>query len=414
MQLGFPVLPFTIGNATLGVIGGNSYIGGTLLGVDVSPYVLSVSTTRGRPDQLANFTAGSASIELNNADRRFDPINESSPYWDATEGRTGIVPRRKVTVKCDGDPIFVGRITDVDVSYQPTRTSATVENSTVTVTAADDFAVLANTFIETALVPSEELSGARVSAVLDLPTVDFPAATRDIAAGVAVLGGGAAYTVDAGTNALTYLQEIATAEQGLFFIDRSGYVTFVDRVEPAFASAVLTLADDGTGIDYQNIDVVYGSEFLYNRVSCTRVGGTEQVVDDAASQAEFGIITLSLDNLLVATDAAALAIANLLLERYAWPEYRFDRPQVIMNNKTGVQRGQVNQVEIGETVDVVRTFRTGTPAAVTQPYVIEGVRHSITPSSHLVTFSMSATSVIYPFIIGDAVYGVIGTTNAVS
>lgn len=415
MQLGFAVKQFTIGNATSGVIGDPDYfIGGTLEGLDVSPYVVSLSTSRGRPDQLAAFTAGTASIELNNADRRFDPINQSSPYWDATEGRSGVVPRRKVTIKCDGDPIFVGRITDIDVSYEPSQHTATQEVSTVTITAADDFTLLANTYIETALTPTEQLSGARVVAVLDRSDVDYPTTTRDIATGVAVLGGGATYEVDAGTNALTYLQQVAATEQGAFFVDRMGFLTFTDRIEPGFAATVATFADDGTGIDYQSIDVVYGSEFLYNRISCTRTGGTEQVVDDLASQDEFGIITLTLTDLLLADDAAALALANLLLERYAFPEYRFDRPQFIMNNKTGLQRAALNQLDIAEQVDVVRSFRTGTPASVTEPYVVEGVRHSISPTSHVVTFALSPTAILYPFIVGDAVYGVIGTTNAIS
>jgi len=415
MQLGFVVRKFTIGNTTSGVIGSSEYlIGGTLEGIDVSPYVVSLSTQRGRPDQLATFTAGSASIELNNSDRRFDPINEASPYWDAAEGRSGVLPRRKVTIKFDGDPVFVGRITDVDVSYSPTRSTATTEVSTVTITAADDFTRLANTYTTADIVPTEQLSGARVSSILDLAEVGYPAGTRDIEPGVAVLGGGAAFTIAGGTNALQYLQEVATSENGRFFIDRTGYVTFQNRIAPAFANPVATFADNGTGIDYQNIDVIYGSEFLYNRVVCSTEGGTDQIASDAASQAEFGIITLSETGLLLKDDAAALTLAELLLDAYSQPQYRFDRPQFIYNNKTALQRSTLTQLEIGQEVDVTRTFRTGTPLSVTEPYVIEGIRHEITPQQHTAVFSLAAQVVLLPFIIGDPVQGVIGTNNAVS
>jgi hypothetical protein len=415
MQLGFPVNKFTIGNTTSGVIGDpNYFIGGTLDGIDVSPYVLSLSTSRGRPDQLAQFTAGSATIQLNNRDRRFDPINESSPYWNTIEGRTGVVPRRKVTIKCDGDPVFVGRITDIDISYEPTRLTATTENSSVTITAADDFLLLANTFTASPITPSEQFSGARVSAILDLPEVDYPSTSRDIDTGVAVLGGGATFAIDANTNVLTYLQEITKSEEGLLFVDRTGWLTFRDRVLPSFDNPVLTFADNGSGIDYQSISIIYGSEFLYNRVTCSIVGGTDQVVDDLTSQEEFGIITLSLSDLLLKDDAAALELANVLLDRYSQPQYRFDAVQVIYNNKTALQREGLTQLEVGEQIEVTRTFRTGTPASVTEGYVVEGVRHTISPQSHSVVYSLSATDVLYPFIIGDPVYGVIGTVNAIS
>ena len=415
MELGFPVRKFTIGNATSGKIGDpNYYIGGSTEGLDVSPYVLSLSTQRGRPDQLAAFTAGSANIELNNADRRFDPINEASPYWDAAEGRSGVVPRRKVTIKCDGDPIFTGRITDIDMSYEPTSLTATQEVSTVTITAAEDFAVLANTYINADIVPSEELSGTRVNSILNRGEVDYPATTRDIDTGVAVLGGGAAFTIDAGTNVLQYLQEVSQAESGRLFVDRTGYLTFQNRVQPAFDNPAATFADNGTGIDYQSIDVVYGSEFLYNKIVCGIEGGTDQIANDAASQSEFGIITLSLTGLLLNNDAAALTLAQLLLSAYSQPEYRFDRPLFIYNNKTAVNRGVLTTLEIGQQVDVTRTFRTGTPSAVTEPYTIEGIRHSITPQSHTVQFNLAPMVVLLPFIVGDAEQGVIGTTNAVS
>jgi hypothetical protein len=310
MELGFPVLPFTIGNATLGKIGGGSYIGGTLVGLDVSPYVVGLSTSRGRPDQLQQFNAGTATIELVNTDRRFDPINADSPYWNPTTGQSGVVPRRKVTVKCDDETIFVGRITDIDVRYSPTDPTNGAENSFVTIMASDDFARLANTYTDAAIVPSEEFSGVRVTSVLDLAEVDFPVAARQIEQGVAVLGGGATFTIDAGTNALSYLQEVATAEQGYLFIAADGTLVFTNRILPAFATIAATFSDDGTALPYSGLDIVYGSEFLYNRVQTSVVGGTDQIADDAASQSEFGVITLSLGQLLLKDDASALTLAT--------------------------------------------------------------------------------------------------------
>lgn len=414
MELGFPVLPFTLGSATLGVLGGDSYLGGTLLGIDVSSFVTSLSTNRGRPDQLAQFTAGTATIELDNSDRRFDPINEASPYWDATAGRSGVVPRRKVTITCDDEPIFVGRITDIDIEYTPSDPNVARETSSVTITASDDFTRLANTYTDAEIVPSEQYSGERVSSILDLAEVNFPVGTRQIGQGVAILGGGETFAIGANVNALSYLQQINDAEQGYLFIAADGTLVFADRILPAFPVIAAQFSDDGTQLPYSGLDVIYGSEFLYNRIQTSCVGGTEQIVDDATSQSEFGIITLALTDLLLKDDASALTLANVLLDRYAQPEYRFDRLRTIYNGLTAEQRAELSVLEIANVVQVTRTFNVGTPATVTREFSIEGVQHVITPQSHSVTFALAVATLLDEFIIGDTQYGTLGTTNALA
>ena len=74
MELGFPINPFTLDSASLGVLDSNA-LDGSLLGDDVSEYCRDVSISRGRSDQLANFNAGTAQFRLINNDRRFYPIN---------------------------------------------------------------------------------------------------------------------------------------------------------------------------------------------------------------------------------------------------------------------------------------------------------------------------------------------------
>lgn len=48
--------------------------------IDVTDYVNSIETSRGRQSELDTFPAGTATINLDNHDRRFDPLNTSSPY----------------------------------------------------------------------------------------------------------------------------------------------------------------------------------------------------------------------------------------------------------------------------------------------------------------------------------------------
>jgi hypothetical protein len=412
MELGFPVNIFTLDSAEDGVLDEDIF-GGTLVGDDVSQFCQEISISRGRSDQLQNFNAGTCTVRLLNRDRRFDPINESSPYWDVSTGKSGVTPRRKVTIFSDGVQLFTGRITDIDVSYEPNNPNATSENSYVTITAADDFVLLANTFTENAITPSQQLSGARVTSILDLPEVNYPA-TRDIDTGAATLGGGATFAIDANSNVLTYLQSVATSEQGYFFVAADGDLTFTDRIAASFTAPSAYFSDAGTDIPYTSLSVMYGQEFLYNKVVCTVEGGTDQVANDVASQTEYGISTLSLSGLLLVNDAAALVLAADLLDRYKEPEYRFDRIQTIYNPLSSGDQGVLTAVDIADVIRITRTYPTGTPASVTKDYSIENIRHVISPSSHTVEYGLAVADLVYAFILDDSLYGVMDSTNALT
>jgi hypothetical protein len=60
--------------------------------VDVTDYVREVTVRRGRSDEFQEFDAGTATITLDNRDRRFDPLNTSSPY------SPNVVPRRGIRI----------------------------------------------------------------------------------------------------------------------------------------------------------------------------------------------------------------------------------------------------------------------------------------------------------------------------
>lgn len=407
MELGFPVNEFTLDSATLGVLD-EDYLDGTLLGDDVSAFVKSINITRGRSDQLQQFAAGTCSIVLNNNDRRFDPINESSPYWNPVTNKSGVTPRRKVTVKLGAETIFQGLITDIDLSYATGKTS---DLSDVVINAADDFVLLANTFTDTDLTPSTELSGARMTYLLALPEVNYSGASN-IDTGTATLGN---YTIAANTNVLSYAQDIARAEQGLFFIARDGTLTFTDRVSAVFASSVASFSDNaGAGIKYQALGVLYGQEFLYNKVIATIVSGTPQTANDIASQTEYGISTLSLSDLLLSTDAAALTLAESLLDLYKEPTYRFDNMLLNVSAQSAGDRVILNQLELGDTITVERNYESGTPATVSKYQTVERMTRVLTPNSHRLEIAMADAYILYPFTLDDAVYGVMDSSNALT
>ncbi len=404
-EVGFIANQFRLDDAEAGVLDNTEYVlDGNLLGVDITEFCQNISITRGRQDQFAQFGAGQCSITLLNNDRRFDPINTASPYYDATAGRSGVVPRRKVTVQSGSNYLFTGRITDIDVQYN-------YNLSTVEITSADDFVLLANTVVEADTTPSVELSGARVDFLLDLPEIAYPAATRDIATGLTTLG---AFQIDANTNALTYLQQIATSEQGACFISADGKLTFTDRLSATFATISAVFADDGTNIPYTALSVIYGQEFLYNRVQATVQGGVVQPADDAASQTEFGVSTLALSDLLLADNTAALTLANYLLGLYKNPQYRFDDLGLVVSAMSAGDRNTINALELQDTVSIKRTFTTGSPASVTDFYAVERLNHQITAGEHRVSIGLFNAEILYQLILDDAVFGTLDGDNALA
>jgi hypothetical protein len=311
-----------------------------------------------------------------------------------------------VSVSADGEPLFVGRIVDVDVQYQPAPSEQ--DRSTAVLTCADEFQILARTATVTAVTPSAELSGARVSFLLDLPEISFPA-TRDIDSGVASLG---SYEIKENTNALTYLQSIAQAEQGLCFIARGGDLTFLDRTGTSFSNPVESFSDSGIGIPYQTLSIRYGSEILFNKVVVTPEGGSPQTADDEASQAEFGIQTLTLSDSLLGSEAQALTLANDLIEQFAQPEYRFDAMSVILNDKSEADRVAILGLEIGDQIVINRTFASGSPLEVSDTYRIQSISHQITPGAHTVAIGLAWIPIVFQFVLNDSEFGVLDADNA--
>jgi len=406
MELGFAVNPFTLDSATLGVLD-EDFLDGTLIGDDVSPYAQSISVNRGRADDFTNFNAGTFSVTLRNDDRRFDPTNTSSPYFNPTTSKSGVTPRRKVTLNCQGVTVYTGRITDIDIEYEnnPQGTSS------VTITAADDFALLATRYITTDTVPTQQLTSERITAILDRSDVGYPAGQRDISTGIATVG---TQQIDANTNALAYLQQVAEAEWGFFFVNASGSVAFRPRQTYSFTNIEAHFNDDGTNLPYQILEVIYGSEYLYNRVVITRDGGTAQIAEDAASQTEYGILTYSVDNMLFAADSQSLALAEYLRDTYSQPTFWFDQIATPANLISSANRITLYGLEMGDQIELTRHFPNGTPLTVTEIYAIERIQHTITAQGHLVSLGLYKPTIVSPFELDDAEYGVLDADNALT
>lgn len=67
--------------------------------VNVTTYVREITTRRGRSNELQSFETGTATITLDNRDRRFDPMNTAGPYYG------NLTPRRQVRITATANSI---------------------------------------------------------------------------------------------------------------------------------------------------------------------------------------------------------------------------------------------------------------------------------------------------------------------
>jgi len=382
---------FALNDPVRGVLDSQYVLGGDVL-VDVTNYVAAVSISRGKSRELDRFTAGQASVTLHNDDRTFDPFYADSPYFSQ------ILPRKQVVIESNGIRQFTGYIDDWDLTYQLGG------KSYASISCIDGFLQLSATQIDS-FTTTSQLSGERIEAILNRPEVAWPAGERDIDAGQETL---VADTVPENTNALQYLQLVESTEPGALFMSKSGAVTFRDRITIPPLVDTLIFADDERpeSVGYSDIQVIYGSENLYNRVVVTRESGTPQAVDNFASQDIFGVQTLSLDGLLLTSDEDALVLADYLLGRYDQPELRFSSLQVKLHDKNTADQAELLAVEIQDVIKIVFT-PNGIGEAIERYGLVTGISHNIGIDTHSVTFDFGSVQ-DFPLILDDPIYGRLG------
>lgn len=351
-----------------------------------------ITINRGRNGPLDPFTPGTCSIPIDDQDRTFDSLNASSPYAGS------LVPGKRITITAEGVTIYDGRARRWAHSYRQNAASAT------SLLCDDALGSLGRRAFAADWTATAQLAGTRIGAVLDLPEVAF-GANRDLDTGVNTLQADA---VTAQSNVLTYLQLVARSDLGRLFARRTGQLAFVDRASIATAP-ILTFTDDGTGVDMERIERDDDLDTLITRVTVDRAAGTAQTVTNSTAEATYDLVnTLRMSGLLLGSDLDSTSMANYLLGIYGQPEPRITEIEVnVTLIADGTLRGQVLALELGDVVSA-----TFTPLGIGDPVerlcIVERVRHTITSTTHLMTVGLSSADNRMPFILGDAVYGVLG------
>lgn len=381
---------FTLDHPEAGVLDNIEFPLGGIDFVDISDKMIVVRTTRGKNRDLDAFDTGRTTIRLNNDDRSFDPNYPLSPYAG------NIVPRRPVKITTDGERVFTGTIDDWNFVYNPGGSSL------AEIVASDDFTVLSRQQLE-AGTATPELTGARVTNVLDMPTVDWPSDRRNIDIGRSFLG---ADTFDG--NALDYLQLIERSEQGQLFIAKNGDLTFRDRFDATpRTGSFTTFADDGTGVPYTHVDVNYGTELLFNQVTVTSAAGSSSASNEF-SQTQYGIAAKELETLVNSQDQLDL-LSDYFVQKFASPEYRFSGVSMNLDTMTEAHLDLVLGLELGDVVLVKFTPNdVGDP--IQQYGQIIALDHNVEGTRHDMTIGLSGLDWTF-LVLNDNVFGTMDSNH---
>jgi hypothetical protein len=411
IETGFIVNAFTLDNVTSGVLDNTFFVlDGNTEFADVMADCTQVNVRRGRRDVGDQFSAGTMTFTIRDVDGIFNPFDDNSPFYDTPQSKPGLAPMRKVQlIRYDiaGDPeyLFSGYVVNYDYNF------ALGGLDTVTVYCADQFYLLAQTFMDELNVTSET-SGARIETVLDLPEVDFPALQRDIATGTVNLGHDFQYTVPAGTNVLQYITQInETAEFGRVFMSRNGTLTFQERIGTTLSATVANFNDDGTNIKYDGLGISFEANEVINRSVVTGLDGKTATATNAGSISTYFIQTSSILNSLLHEQTAIDTAASYLLN--PTPEPRFTSVETKFLMLTDAQKDTLATVEIGDTIAIEKTFPSGAGTTqLAQDLSVEGIEHYLDfATGHRVLYSTSPTVIVYELILDNLTYGTLDQFN---
>ena len=352
--------------------------------LDITSRVRGVNFGRGKGARFANFQAGQLQIDFNNHDRAFDPLYEDSPFFGLIE------PRRQIQVLANQRIIFAGFIEDWDFTYENDG------NSIARAKCFDGLYILAGQQLDP-FTPTQQTTGERLNAILDRPEVNWPAAERDIETGAVEVG---TQEISSRTNALNYMQKVTETEPGLFFLSADGNITFRDKYKRS-TTPVTEFSNEG--INFANLEVIFGSELLYNEITIANVGGGTAVATDSVSAQEYGFRALTLTNLLGATDAQSVELAVYYASKFSQPSYRFESLEVFVHSLDETETNQVLDLELGD-VAKVKFVPNGIGNAIERDVEIIRIEHTVSPDSYIVQFGFQELSNEF-FILDDAVFG---------
>lgn len=257
-----------------------------------------------------------------------------------------------------------------------------------------------------------ETSGARISRYLGYsyigPTV--------VDAGQSVMG--VSVLADS-TAALDACQAVTITENGVFWVDGDGNLTFAARTRRYLTTTPTYIFGENTAggeLPYEG-DVEFGLDptLLYNDVQVTNAGGIVAHTTDAASQRRFFKQSYPRD-VNLASDLEALDAANYLLNQHKIARVRVSTLTLNPGPNPALWPAVLG-IEVGTRVTVKRRSKAannGAGLTQSRDFFVEQISHSgidFEAGTWTTTLQLSPVDYSQVWILGDATYGVLDTTT---
>ena len=215
-----------------------------------------------------------------------------------------------------------------------------------------------------------EQAGARIGRVLD--ALGWPASDRTIDPGQTAIQAANSQTDE---SALSHLDKVLLSELGALFVDSRNAMTFQERyrrLRDPYDASQATYGDSPAARSYVGIELEQTDQNVYNDVRIKPKDGTEQIADDASSQAAYGRRTLTRSNLLMTRDTEAQDQANILLSRFKDPALRLRSISVRPQRDPATLFPDILEFDLSTRIKVQLST-----SALDADHHIEGVEHDV-------------------------------------
>jgi hypothetical protein len=386
--------PFTIGDDKYGVLGTGTLASTTTPEptVDLTPNVRSISIKRGRNIMRDTYEAGSCTVRVYDPDGAWNPQNANSVYYPF------LTPLRKLRVSATvggvGYFLFSGYTTDYKYSYDQAENMGFVD-----IICTDAFRLMQQAGITTvADATAGQNTGTRINKILD--QVQFPTSMRTVDSG------NTNCVADPGTSrtSLDALKNAEFSEQGAFFINSEGTAVFLNRTNVIKKAGDTPIEfNQTTGIPYAGLTFAFDDKLVINSAGMTRVGGAQQVSENATSIAKYFSHQLNEANLVAQTDADTLNIAKIYVATRAETSIRIDAMTVDLLDPA-VPTATMLALDYFSNLKITNVQPDG--STIVKTLQAQGLAWEITPNTMRCTVT-TLENIVEGFVIGTQ-SGIIG------